>query len=249
MSEKYNLAVLQIYGSYGFLESYSSYCIVQITFTFICRTHLVFGKCICTCVRKHSNAFRTSLNWLKNFGKDIGDWRTIDWELGSLGRMHASCHATLSFCLDGKQIKGRETVLRPCWVDDILFIQCVSVRGTPVGVVAPVGAAILVIGLSNRVGSTMGRSEWLSLVSRWAWLWCHQISMRRITVICPGVFGIGYNGRALTGSSSLDTAPVTGSLLFNARVCHLAVCCAAGFSSCVLCGGGDNIWLAVFPAS
>ena len=26
-----------------------------------------FGKCVCTCVRKHSNAFnRTSLNWLKN---------------------------------------------------------------------------------------------------------------------------------------------------------------------------------------
>ena len=29
---------------------------VQITFSFICQTHLVFGKCVCTCVRKHSNA-------------------------------------------------------------------------------------------------------------------------------------------------------------------------------------------------
>ena len=35
-------------------------------FIFICQTHLVFGKCVCTCVRKHSNAFRTPLNWLKN---------------------------------------------------------------------------------------------------------------------------------------------------------------------------------------
>ena len=39
---------------------------VQITFIFMCETHLVFGKCVCTCVRKHSNEFRTSLNWLKN---------------------------------------------------------------------------------------------------------------------------------------------------------------------------------------
>ena len=39
---------------------------VQITFIFICQTHLVFGKCVCTCIRKHSNTFRTSLNWLRN---------------------------------------------------------------------------------------------------------------------------------------------------------------------------------------
>ena len=30
------------------------------------QTHLVFGKRVCTCVTKHSNAFRTFLNWLKN---------------------------------------------------------------------------------------------------------------------------------------------------------------------------------------
>ena len=41
-------------------------CTVQITFIFIGQTHLVFGKCICTCATKHSNAFRTFLNWLKN---------------------------------------------------------------------------------------------------------------------------------------------------------------------------------------
>ena len=38
---------------------------VQITFIFIGQTHLVFGKRVCTCVTKHSNAFRTFLNWLK----------------------------------------------------------------------------------------------------------------------------------------------------------------------------------------
>ena len=41
-------------------------CTVQITFIFIGQTRLVFGKCVCTCVTKHSNAFRTFLNWLKN---------------------------------------------------------------------------------------------------------------------------------------------------------------------------------------
>ena len=39
---------------------------VQITFIFIGQTHLVFGKRVCTCATKHSNAFRTFLNWLKN---------------------------------------------------------------------------------------------------------------------------------------------------------------------------------------
>ena len=62
----------------------------------------------------------------------------------------------------------------------------------------------------------------------------------------PGGFGIGYKVRAITGSSSLDTAPVTGSLLFNAHVCRLAVYCATGFSSCVLFSGCDGIRLAVF---
>ena len=41
-------------------------CTVQITFIFIGQTHLVFGKRVCTCATKHSNAFRTFLNWLKN---------------------------------------------------------------------------------------------------------------------------------------------------------------------------------------
>ena len=39
---------------------------VQITFIFIGQTRLVFGNRVCTCVTKHSSAFRTFLNWLKN---------------------------------------------------------------------------------------------------------------------------------------------------------------------------------------
>ena len=47
-------------------ETSHTCCTVQITFIFIGQTHLVFGKRVCTCVTKHSNAFRTFLNWLKN---------------------------------------------------------------------------------------------------------------------------------------------------------------------------------------
>ena len=55
-----------------------------------------------------------------------------------------------------------------------------------------------------------------------------------------------WRGRALTRSSSFHAAPVTGSLLFYAPVCCPTVCCATGFSSWVLFGGSDCIWLAVF---
>ena len=47
-------------------DTISIWITVQITFIFIVQTRLVFGKCVCTCVTKHSNAFRTFLNWLKN---------------------------------------------------------------------------------------------------------------------------------------------------------------------------------------
>ena len=166
--------------------------------------------------------------------KDIGDWRTIVWELGSLGIAHLPYYEALSFCLDGWRIKGLETVIMPSLANDIISLQCVHVRGTPVGVIASVEAEIQVIGISDRVGGAMGCSDWLLLVLRWAWLWCHQIGTRGVAVACPCEVGIGYKNRALTGS-----------LLFYAPVCWLTVCCAAGFSSWVLFGGSNCIWLAV----
>ena len=50
----------------NFNDHTTNVCTVQITFIFIGQTHLVFGNHVCTCVTKHSNAFRTFLNWLKN---------------------------------------------------------------------------------------------------------------------------------------------------------------------------------------
>ena len=171
---------------------------------------------------------------------------TIVWELDSLGRDHRPYYAALSFCLDGWQIKGLETAIEPRWANDVLSLQCVRVRRTPVGVIAPVKAEILVMGPSDRMGGSMERSGRLLLVSRGAWLWCHQIDTRGAAVICLCAVGIGYKSRALAGSSSFHAAPVTGSLLFYVPVCRLAVCCAAGFSLWVLFGGSDCIRLAVF---
>ena len=70
------------------------------------------------------------------------------------------------------------------------------------------------------------------------------MSVRSAVVICPGGVRIVDIRCTLTGSSSLDAAPVTGSLLFYAPVCCLAVCCVAELSSWVLFGGIDCIWLA-----
>ena len=107
--------------------------------------------------------------------KDIVCWRTINWELGSLGRVHTPpCHETLSSCLDVWQIKGRWKVTMIGWVINALFLRCVCVRGTAVGVVAPVGVTIHVTGLSDLVGGSTGRS---------VCLWCRQISARGLTVV------------------------------------------------------------------
>ena len=136
------------------------------------------------------------------------------------------------------------TVIEPRWANDIISLLCVSVCRTPVGVIAPVAAEILVNGLSDQVGGSVGRSEWLLLVSRWAWLWCRRGGRGHCHLPCA--VRIGYKRRALAESSSIDAAPVTWSLLFCAPVCRLAICHAVGFSSWELFGGSDCIWLAVF---
>ena len=111
--------------------------------------------------------------------------------------------------------------------------------GTSVGVIAPGMLPILVIGLLNCVGGPLRCSDWLGRLSWWAWLPGRRMSVRSAVVVCPGVVRIEYKRRVLAGSSVLDAAPVTGSLLFYAPAC-----CAADISSWVLFGSTDCIWLA-----
>ena len=108
--------------------------------------------------------------------------------------------------------------------------RCACVRGTSLGVLSAGRIALMVIGLFDGGGGPVGCSDWLSV--------------HGAVVICPGGVRIIYIRRARTGSSSLDAAPVTGSLVFSAPVYCLAVYCAAGFYSWLLFGGTDCVWLA-----
>ena len=137
-------------------------------------------------------------SWLPTmFLKDIGCWRTIDSELAYSGRVNSPCNNTLSSRLDVWQIKGWWTDTMIDWGMDALFLWCVGVYRAAVGVVTPVGVTIQVTGLSSLGGGFTGRSVWLSQVMRWAWLWCRQISVRGLTVVCPGGLGIEYKCRAV----------------------------------------------------
>ena len=152
---------------------------------------------------------------LPNLGlKDICCWRTIERELDSSGRFIPPCRVSLSSCLDVSRIKILWTDAIVSWDINALLRLCVGMRETAVGVVAPVGVTIQVTWLSSQGGGFSGHSVWLPLVSRWAWLWCYPFGTRGHIVVFPGGFGIVYKCRAVAGSSSLDTAPVTWSLLY-----------------------------------
>ena len=62
--------------------------------------------------------------------------------------------------------------------DDVIrFLLCACERVTSVGVVYPGMFPILVIGLRDCVGGSLGRSDWLDRLSWWAWLAGHFSSM------------------------------------------------------------------------
>ena len=114
--------------------------------------------------------------------------------------------------------------------DNDKFQRCVCVRGSSLGGLSAGRITSMVIGRFCCEGGPVGCSDCL-------WVCC-------AVVVCPGGVRIVYIRRALTGSSSTDAAPVTGSLVFLAPVCCLVVYCAAGFYLCLLFGGTDCVFLA-----
>ena len=152
-------------------------------------------------------------------GTEIGYRRTITWELGCLGSINPPCDVDRFFDREEWQIKDLEAVVTPSGGDDVRFLLCACVRRTSVGVISPEMLPILVIGLLDCVGGPLGCSDWLCRLSWWAWLAGRRMSVCGAVVVCPGVVvRIEYIRHALAGSSSLDAAPVTGSLLFYAPV-------------------------------
>ena len=88
----------------------------------------------------------------------------------------------------------------------------------------------MLIGLLRCGGSLSGRSDWLYRSSWQAWLADGPGCVRGAVDFFPGGVRIVYVGGEPAGSSS----PVTGSLLFYAHVCCLAVCGAAELSLSVV---------------
>ena len=184
------------------------------------------------------------------FLKDICCERTIERELVSSGSFIPSSHVSLSSCLDVSRIKHLWTDSIVGWVITALLRLCVDVREAAihVGVVAPVGVTIQVTWLPSLVGGFSGHSVWLQLVSRWAWLWCHTIGARGHTTTCSCRFGVIYKCHVVAQSSSLDTAPLTRSLLFAAPERRLTVSQAAVFRLCGLIECNDCFRIAVCQA-
>ena len=151
-------------------------------------------------------------------GTETGYWLAITWELRFLGSINPPCDVDRFCGRDEWQIKELEVVVTPSGGNDIRFQQCACARETSVSVISAGMLPILVIGLSDCVGGPLGCSDWLVRLSWWAWLASRRMSVRSAVVVYPGGVRIVYIRRALTGSSSLDAAPVTGSLLFYAPV-------------------------------
>ena len=180
----------------------------------------------------HDWAALSTLIWT-----EIRDWRTITWELGCLGSIHPTYYVTRFFCRNVWQIKDLEAIVMPGEADDIQFLLSACERATSVGVIAPGMLLILVVGLLDCVGGPLRCSGWLALMSRWVWLHCRRMSVRGAVVVCPGVVRIEYKRHALAGSSSLDAAPVTGSLLLYVCVSGASCSCSAGRrSQCYVAG-------------
>ena len=129
--------------------------------------------------------------------------------------------------------------------DDVTrFLLCASERATSVGVIPPGMTQILMIGLLDCGGGLLGYTDWLYRSSGQAWLEDGPERVRSAVVFFPRGVRIMYIRSEPSGSSSIDAAPVTGSLLFYAPVCCFAVCGAAGLPLSVLFGGTACIWLA-----
>ena len=112
------------------------------------------------------------------------------------------------------QIKALQVVVMPDGSDNNRFQRCACVHGTSLGVLSAGRITSMVIGLFDCGGGPVGCSDWLSV--------------RGVVVVCPGGVRIIYIRRARTGSSSLDAAPVTESLVLSSPVycicgCYLAV--------------------------
>ena len=142
--------------------------------------------------------------WSLWTGTKSGYCRTITWELGHWGSINPPCDVDRLCDRNEWQIKALDVVVMPDGSDNNRFQRCTCVRVTSLGVLSAGRITIMVIGLLDCGGGPVGCSDWLTV--------------RGAVIVYPGGVRIIYIRRAWTGSSSLDAAPVTGSLVFSAPV-------------------------------
>ena len=143
-------------------------------------------------------------------GAVSGYCRTITWELGYLQSINPPCDVDRLYNRNEWQIKALEMVVIPDWDNNNRVLRCARVHRTLLGVLSAGRIAIMVIGLCAGGGGPVGCSDWLSVCG--------------VAVVCPGGVRIAYIRRARSGSSSLDAAPVTGSLVFSIPVSFALPC-------------------------
>ena len=94
--------------------------------------------------------------------------------------------------------------------DDVMrFLVGACERATSVGVVSPGMFPILVIGLRDCVGGSLGRSDWQDRLSWWEWLMGHPMSVRSAAVFYAPVCCLAV----------CCAAELSSNVLFGGTVC------------------------------
>ena len=107
-------------------------------------------------------------------------------------------------------------------------VMCFGTLVAVMDVTASEVDTIPITALSHLGGGQSECSEWLQQVSRWAGLRALPMRVHKRTVAFFGKIRILYKCPVFAGRTSLDTTPVTGSLLFAAPGCRLTDFSAGG---------------------
>ena len=177
----------------------------------------VAGQCIhvccdCLCVIALFRVVMLLVHDSTRIGFRILLCQTNTCDVGGLMTIYPSCDVIRLSHRDEWQIKGLVAVMIAVGYDVTRFPLCASKHATSVGVVPPGIMPILVIGLLGCGGSPLGRSDWLNRFSWEAWLAGGPMCVRSAVAFLPGGVRIMHIRSEPAGSSSINAAPVTGSL-------------------------------------
>ena len=158
--------------------------------------------------------------WIK-LGIGGGDGTDVMWrDHDAPGRYILPWRTDLSSFAAIVEIKGyRVYAIVWCFIHAVPLL-CFSVLVAVMDVTVSVDDVIPTTALSHMGGSLSERSEWLLQVSQWARLKALPMGSHWRTVAFFRKIGILYKCPVFAGRTSIDTTPVTGSLLFATPGCR-----------------------------